>query len=263
MNDTPRQVRLGRLWVDAVTFEGALDAIEAMVESGRGGAVFTPNVDHVVNAETDAALVAAYEICTLSVADGKPLVWASRLLRDPLPEKISGSDLAVPLAVRAARKGHRIYLIGGGPGVADEAAAILRKGHGANIVGTDSPMLGLTGSPAEDAAVEKIRAARPDLVMVAFGAPKQELFIQRAWPKVPAAVWLGIGGTFDFIAGRVRRAPLWMQESGLEWAYRLAQEPRRLWKRYLINDPKFALVLARMLATPRRDRTRLRPARAP
>jgi len=263
MNDTPRQLRFGRLWIDAVTFEGALDAIEAMVKSGRGGAVFTPNVDHVVNAETDAALVAAYEICTLSVADGKPLIWASQLLGDPLPEKISGSDLAVPLVARAAKKGQRIYLIGGGPGVAEEAAEILRKSYGANIVGTDSPVLGLTRSPAEDAAVEKIRAANPNLVMVAFGAPKQELFIQRSWPKLPAAVWLGIGGTLDFIAGRVQRAPPWMQESGLEWAYRLAQEPRRLWKRYLINDPKFAFVLARMLATPRRDRTRLRPARAP
>ena len=261
MNETPRQLRFGRLWVDAVTFEGALDAIDAMIDGGRGGAVFTPNVDHVVNAETDDALVDAYGICTLSVADGMPLVWASRLLRDPLPAKISGSDLALPLAARAASKGRRVYLIGGAGDVAVQAAEVLRKSHGVNVVGTDSPMLGLTGGPAEDAAVEKIKAARPDLVLVAFGAPKQERFIQRAWPKVPAAVWLGIGGTFDFIAGRVRRAPPWMQRWGLEWSYRLAQEPRRLWRRYLINDPKFAIILARMLATSRADRTRVRPAR--
>jgi N-acetylglucosaminyldiphosphoundecaprenol N-acetyl-beta-D-mannosaminyltransferase len=243
----PRRLWLGRLPIDAVTFAEALDRIEALVSAGRGGAVFTPNVDHVVKAEHDPELRAAYAAASLSLADGTPVVWASRLLRPPLPEKVSGSDLVVPLAERAARRGWRVYLLGGAAGAAERAAAALASRHGTNVVGTEAPVVTLEprGDATSRAIVERIRGARPDLVLVAFGAPKQEIWIHRHAAALRPAVAIGVGASLDFLAGAVPRAPAWMSRTGLEWLYRLGREPRRLWRRYLVEDPEFALVLVR------------------
>lgn len=245
---TARKATIGPLQVDALTFAQALAAIEALVDAGRGGAVFTPNVDHVVLAEADAAFRRSYASASLSLADGMPLVWASRLLGCPLPEKISGSDLALPLLQRAAARGFRVYLLGAGPGVADKAAEVLRSRFGVEVAGTDAPFLRDPCSAEERAPiVEKIRRAAPHLCFVAFGAPKQELFIHAARDELAPAVSLGIGATLDFIAGNAQRAPRFMSEHGLEWLYRLCREPRRLWRRYLLRDPRFALIVAQAL----------------
>jgi N-acetylglucosaminyldiphosphoundecaprenol N-acetyl-beta-D-mannosaminyltransferase len=248
-----RRLRLGHLCLDLLTFAEAIDEIERLVKEGQGGAVFTPNVDHVVKAERDANLRQAYQAAGLCLADGKPLVWASRLLGWPLPEKVSGADLIVPLAERAAARGWRIYLLGAGPGVAEKAATLFHQSYGIDVVGTDAPIVAADGTPTND-VVERIRAARPHLVLVALGAPKQELFIHRASVDLRPAVALGIGAALDFFTGTVKRAPQWMSEAGMEWLYRLGQEPRRLWRRYLINDPLFLATLYRGLRTPKEQR---------
>ena len=247
------RLRLGALEVDSVTFEQALERIEALVASGQGGSVFTPNVDHVVNVGSDAEFARAYASVSLSLVDGTPLLWSSRLLGAPLPAKISGSDLVRPLVQRAAQRGWRVYLLGAGPGVAQEAAAIFERELGAHVVGVDSPRISARPGGVDEsaAALERLSAARPDLVLVAFGSPKQELWIHHHRAQLGPAVAVAIGASLDFVAGRVKRAPAWMSRAGLEWVFRLAQEPRRLWRRYLVNDPKFLAILLRELARRR------------
>lgn len=240
------RVRIGQLDVDVVTFAEALERIASMVESMAGGAVFTPNVDHVVKAERDAAFREAYARADLSLADGMPLVWASRLLGPSLPEKVSGSDLLLPLMQLAAQRRWRVYLVGGGPGVADETGQRLRAEHGVQIVGTDSPVVGPDGAAdRSERTLERLRAARPDLVLVALGTPKQERWIDRFADQLAPAVVIGVGASFDFLTGRIRRAPAWMSRAGLEWLFRLALEPGRLWRRYLVDDPAFIGIVAR------------------
>lgn len=247
MTQQPR-ITLGTLPVDVLTFEGALDAIAQRVRARTGGAVFTPNVDHVVTAQTNVAFREAYAAASLSLVDGKPLLWAARALGTPLPAKISGSDLVWPLLQRAAQEGWRVFLLGGADGVAHAAASRMREELDVQVCGIEVPMIPADGAPADlDVLAAKIKDSGADLVLVALGAPKQELFIHRIRAVCPQAVFLGIGAALDFVIGRVRRAPRWMSEAGLEWAFRLAQEPGRLWRRYLVRDPAFALIVYRML----------------
>ena len=238
---------IGAVPLDVVTFDGALDAIEELVRAGRGGAVFTPNVDHVVVAERDPELRAAYAAADLSLVDGTPVVWASRLLGHALPEKVSGSDLVLPLCRRAARRGWPVYLLGGVPGAALEAARRLQRDLGLVVCGIDDGRVDLGPAGAEDArrAALRVRASGARLALVALGAPKQEIFIHRHRAELGPVVALGIGASLEFVAGFVRRAPAWMSRWGLEWLYRLAHEPRRLARRYLVEDPAFAPILLR------------------
>jgi N-acetylglucosaminyldiphosphoundecaprenol N-acetyl-beta-D-mannosaminyltransferase len=250
---SPDSLRLGSLRIDDLTFEGALDAIEALVRAGRGGTVFTPNVDHVVLVDEDPRLRAAYEDVSLSLVDRTPVLWAARLLGHPLPEKISGSDLVLPLLKRAAERGFRVYFLGGGEGVAEKAAKVATELHPTlKIVGTDAPFINIDRDDPRHAEIAaRIVAAKPDLVLVALGCPKQEVFMHRVAEAIAPAVSLGIGAGLDFIAGTIPRAPAWISAAGLEWLFRLAREPRRLWRRYLIRDPKFLLILLRDLRNRR------------
>lgn len=253
---SPPRVRIGQLAIDAVTFAQALDKIAQLVDRRNGGTVFTPNVDHVVKAEHDAHFRRAYSHADLCLADGMPLLWASRLLGSPLPEKVSGSDLIVPLVRLASERRWRIYLLGGGPGVAEKASEKLARELGADIVGTDAPTIGPDGADENSKqTLERLRAASPDLVLVAFGAPKQELWIDRFTDRIAPAVAIGVGGSLDFVAGEVRRAPAWMSRVGVEWLFRLLQEPRRMWRRYLIEDPVFLLIVARSRRRAGRERS--------
>jgi N-acetylglucosaminyldiphosphoundecaprenol N-acetyl-beta-D-mannosaminyltransferase len=257
--DAPKapRVRVGRVWIDSVDFQGALERITALVDAGMGGSVFTPNVDHIVMAEEDHRFCEVYRRASLVLVDGMPVVWASHLLRTPLVEKVSGSDLIIPLARLAAASGWRVYLLGGGPGSAAATAARFTSEFGVNVVGYDDPFVSSDGTAENETAVHnRIARARPDLVLVALGAPKQEFWIERAQPALGYAVAVAIGAGLDFVAGNLRRAPRWMCASGLEWLFRLAQEPRRLWRRYLVRDPQFLLVVARTLLEPRRARMR-------
>lgn len=233
--------------MDCVTFAQALEAIGRLVDAKQGGCVFTPNVDHVVNVEDHPEFAQAYANASLSLADGMPIVWASRALGMPVPERVAGSDLVGPLLQLAGEKGWRVYLLGAGPGVAQKAAEVARSRWGTNVVGTDAPKVDLDDAALLERIALQLTAARPDLVLMAFGAPKQELLMSRIAPRVGPAVMLGIGASLDFIAGTVKRAPAILRRTGFEWLYRLAQEPRRLWRRYLVNDPKFLLILLRTL----------------
>jgi N-acetylglucosaminyldiphosphoundecaprenol N-acetyl-beta-D-mannosaminyltransferase len=251
------RVRIGHIEVDSVTFDEALTRIGDLVDRGNGGAVFTPNVDHVVKSEKHVAFRRAYARADLCLADGMPIVWASRLLGSPLPEKVSGSDLVLPLARLAAERQWRLYLLGGGPGVAEEAAEKMAREFGVRVVGKDSPVVHPDGGMDHaDETLERLRAARPDLVLVALGAPKQELWSDRFRGRLTPVVAIGVGGSLDFITGRVKRAPAWMSRVGLEWLFRLAQEPRRMWRRYLIDDPKFIAIVLRSWRMTRREQYR-------
>lgn len=244
-----RRARIGLAMVDDVSFSEAIEAIAQLVAARRGGIVVTPNVDHVVLLEDDPRLRAAYAGASLSLADGMPIIWASRLLGTPLREKVSGSDLIIPLARRAAEEGWRVHLLGGGEGVAQRAAEQLaREAPGLVVAGIDSRRVDVEGDPRLiDDLVAGIGAARPDLVLLALGCPKQEIIMHRIAEAVRPAVCVGVGAGLDFVAGAVPRAPRWMSRAGLEWLYRLAREPRRLWRRYLVRDPRFLIILLRDL----------------
>jgi N-acetylglucosaminyldiphosphoundecaprenol N-acetyl-beta-D-mannosaminyltransferase len=228
-----------------VTFAEAIDRVEELVRAKKGGSVYTPNVDHVCLFNEDPRFRAAYEATDLSLVDGMPVLWASKILGRGLPEKISGSDLVAPLAERAARLGWRVYLLGGGDGVAERAKAKLEElAPGVQIVGTSSPRVNLDESAESRAPViESIRSTSPDLLFVALGSPKQESWIYEVRDALRPTVCIGVGASFDFIVGIQQRAPKWVASAGLEWAYRLSRDPKRLWRRYLVRDPKFALIV--------------------
>jgi N-acetylglucosaminyldiphosphoundecaprenol N-acetyl-beta-D-mannosaminyltransferase len=240
------RLNIGSVPIDVLRFDQALDAIEALVARRTGGSVFTPNVDHVIKAERVPELREAYRCVNLSFADGMPLVWSSRLLGAPLPERIAGSDLVLPLTRRAAERGWRLYLIGGAPGDAERAAAVLER-LGAVIAGVEAPQveLGPPGAAASAAIADRVRASRADVVFVALGAPKQEIWIHRHRERLGGAVAIGVGQSLAFVAGTIARCPRWMSRCGLEWSFRLACEPRRLWRRYLVEGPSFLPILLR------------------
>jgi N-acetylglucosaminyldiphosphoundecaprenol N-acetyl-beta-D-mannosaminyltransferase len=238
-----RRLRIGSLWVDAVTFDEALRAIEKLVDEGKGGAIYTPNVDHVVKAESNEAFRHCYDDVSLSLADGMPLVWVSRFLGCRLPERVAGSDILLPLMKLAAQRRWRVYLLGGGVGAARTAAKRLADELGVVIVGWDDCRIEKDGSDPTGQSAEKVRAAKPDVVLVGLGPPKQELWIHRYRDATGPTVSLAIGAGLDFLAGRFNRAPRWVSNSGFEWAYRLLLEPRRLYRRYLIESPRFISIV--------------------
>lgn len=222
--------------------------IVAACRVGRGGWVVTPNLDHQRRLQCDAALRARYRHADLSVADGMPLVWACKLQGTPLPGRVAGSDLIWSLSGAAATHGLSVYLLGGDPGTADAAARSLSaRFPRLRVAGTCCPAPGFEDRAGEVAELaEGLRAARPDIVFVALGSPKQEVLIEVLRPVLPAAWWMGVGISFSFVSGRVRRAPPWMRRLGCEWIHRALQEPRRLLRRYLIDGLPFAaLLLAR------------------
>jgi N-acetylglucosaminyldiphosphoundecaprenol N-acetyl-beta-D-mannosaminyltransferase len=246
-SSVPTRVRVGTIAIDALRFEEAIDAIADMVTRGEGGTVFTPNVDHVVVAERDSRLREAYSAADLSLVDGVPVLWAASVLGTPLPEKISGSDLFLPLVARAAHCGWRVYLLGGRDGVAQRAKEILEGRYpGLSIVGTGSPTIDLSkGLSEQEDVLAAVRAARPHLLFLALGAPKQEIWAYRTRDVLRPAVMVCVGAALDFVAGVAKRAPRWMSAAGLEWLFRLAQEPKRMSRRYLLRDPQFAAIVAR------------------
>ncbi len=196
--------------------------------------VVTPNVDHAVMFQHRPDVRDAYDDASLVLADGAPIVWASRLLRRALPERVAGSDLVPRLFDRADRP-LRVFLLGAAPGVADEAARhIATRWSEVEVVGTYSPPLGFENDPQQNERIlAAVAAAAPDLLVVGLGAPKQELWVHRHHRELRAKVALCVGATIDFLAGHRRRSPRWMQRVGLEWLHRVLSEPRRLASRYV------------------------------
>jgi len=233
--------------VDRVTRGQALDAIEQMVASRRASLeagdglscrqIVTVNTEFVMEAQHNSAFREVLNSASLALADGIGIVLATRLGKTPVPERITGTDVVASLAKRCARAGYRLYLLGAAPGVAEQAAQRLQViAPGLEIAGT------YAGSPApreEEEILARLVAAHADILCVAYGAPAQDLWISRNLARLPVAVAMGVGGAFDFLSGRQRRAPRIMQRLGLEWLYRLYREPRR-WRR-MLAIPRFML----------------------
>ncbi len=241
----PARIRLLGAEIDVLSQSGTVEYIAGSLSAGTGGWVITPNLDILRRLVRDPGFADLCAGATLRLADGMPLVWASRLRRTPLPERVAGSDLIWLLCERAAKDGRSVFLLGGNPGAAGAAAQRLpQRYHGLRIIGTECPAIGFEDDPAYmDDLTARLVGLKPDVVFVALGSPKQERLISRFCPLLPATWFLGIGVTFSFVSGEISRAPRWMRRAGLEWVHRLAQEPVRLGRRYLVDGIPFAVRL--------------------
>ena len=230
----------------AVREAEAATHIVRQAAAGIGGWVVTPNLDILRQCARDRQLADMVRSADLIVADGMPLIWASRLQQTPLPARVAGSNLVPLVSDLAAREGLSVFFLGGNEGTAQRAAEVLAERFpGLRIAGTSCPPFGFERSAEQlDAIAETIREAKPDIVFVGLGFPKQEKLVERLRLAHPSTWWLGVGVSFSFVAGEIGRAPLWMQRSGLEWMHRMFQEPRRLARRYLVHDIPFAFRLA-------------------
>jgi N-acetylglucosaminyldiphosphoundecaprenol N-acetyl-beta-D-mannosaminyltransferase len=247
--------------VDNLTMDEAMARIFSMIDAyasdGRPSQVATVNVDFLVNANAwlgrhirHPELLDILRRADLVTADGMPIVWASRLLGSPLKERVTGADLVPRLAEEAATRGKSLFFLGGKGDVAERAADVLKQRHpNLAIAGIYAPFVHVEGealmaAETEDQEiVDRINRARPDILLIGFGNPKQEIWFDRNRTRLRVPVAIGIGGTYEFIVGTVSRAPRWMQNSGLEWVYRLTQDPRRLIKRYMIGFFKFGFMI--------------------
>lgn len=232
---------------DSVTLAKATQRVLDLVDTqGTGHYVVTPNVDHAVTLSRRPELAEVYDAAALVVADGLPIIWASRWLGKALPERVAGSDL-VPAVFEAAQRRLNVYLLGARPGVAQKAAAeIESRFPNIRVVGTQSPPVGFENDPrTNDEAVKLVADAAPDILILGLGAPKQELWAFRERHRLGAKVILCAGATIDFLAGERVRAPQWCQRFGLEWAYRALEEPKRMVPRYAADIAIFPQLIAK------------------
>ena len=234
------RMRLMNSEIDNLTMDETLDAIDSLIKEDNCSYVVTPNVDHIVQLEKDEELKRVYENASLILTDGKPLIWISNWYKTPIKEKISGSDLFPRVCDLAAKKGYTMYLLGAAEGVADKAAKnLMNKYKGLNIVGTYSPPFGFEKDKLELKKIERqIQEVHPDILIVGLGCPKQEKYMYYHCKELDVPISFGLGASIDFEAGNIKRAPRWMSEHGLEWLYRITQDPKRLAKRYLVDDMK-------------------------
>lgn len=235
------RIKFMNIEIDNLTMTETLSAVEDLIRQKTNAYVVTPNVDHIVKIESNEMLRAAYSEASLILTDGKPLMWASKIYHTPIKEKISGSDLFPELCKLAASRRYTMFFLGAKEGVAAKAAENLRKQYpGLDVVGCYSPPVGFEKNPEEiDKIEDMLKVAKPDILIIALGCPKQELFIHRFRDSLKVPISFCLGATLDFAAGNVKRAPQWMANAGLEWVYRIYQEPRRMFRRYVLEDWKF------------------------
>ncbi len=253
-NAAPARLMILGVRADQIDMAGALAHIEALLDqhrnqSGPAHHIITVNPEFVWAARTHLAFRETINQAALVLPDGMGIIWASHILGQPFPERVTGADLLPRLSERCARRGYRLFLLGAAPGVAEEAARVLQQRcPGLQIAGT------YAGSPAPAEAehiLALIREAQPDVLTVAYGAPQQELWIRQhaqALGEAGVGVAIGVGGAYDFLAGRVARAPGWTQRAGLEWLFRLLRQPRRAWRMRVLL-PMGALVWAQRFRT--------------
>jgi exopolysaccharide biosynthesis WecB/TagA/CpsF family protein len=263
--EVPRRVRILGTGIDRVTQQDAEDHVAALVEAGEGGLVVTPNVDHLLILRQDREFQEIYRHASLVLADGMPLVWASWLLGLPLPERVAGSDLLPRLCAMASRRGFRVFFLGGPPEALSGSLERLRqKFPQLQLAGGYAPPFGFElDAEEEQRALSSVLEAKPDLLFVCLGAPKQEKFLWRHCAELGGIVGMGIGISLEFLTGRIRRAPPWMRRAGLEWLHRLHQEPRRLFPRYLRDAAFPGLLLAQLLREGRQPDRHPIPASIP
>ena len=227
--------------IDRVTLDQAIKRLGSWIDQKERVCryVVTPNLDHAVQLQSNEALREAYRLASLVVADGWPLVTASRIFQDPLPERVAGSDLVPGLfqSLHESTNGGTVYLLGAAPGVAEHAAKeIEQRWSRVTVVGTHSPPFGFEKNSAQsDDAVHRINICSPDVLVVGLGAPKQELWLRQFQSQLSVGVAIAAGGTMDFLAGRQTRAPRWVQKLRMEWSHRLLTNPGRLTGRYARN----------------------------
>ncbi|MFL6544337.1 MAG: WecB/TagA/CpsF family glycosyltransferase [Candidatus Udaeobacter sp.] len=234
IHQSPKRSPIAILGVpfDSLGLTGALAEIEKMIASGRAHYVVTANVDFLVQARQDMELRRILIEADLALCDGTPLLWASRWLGNPLPERVAGADLVPRLIEIAALKEYRLFFLGGKPEVTAQAVGNLERQYpGLRVTGYSPPFRPLLEMPNAD-ILRRIREAKPDVLLVSFGCPKAEKWMAMHYQSLGVPVVIGVGGTIDFLAGNLKRAPVWMQQSGVEWLFRLFQEPRRLARRY-------------------------------
>lgn len=241
----PAVVVVADVPVHAVDMRGALAQIDGFIRARTPHYNIAINAAKVVSYREDAALRDAIDGAHLVTMDGQAVVWAARALGQVVPERVAGADLMEELLAHSARRGYSVYLFGAEQDVVEDCVARATRQY---------PALRIAGyrngyfKPDEEAGiVAAIRDARPDILFLGFGSPKKEYFMKTYHRELGIPFVMGVGGTFDVLAGRVSRAPRWMQRSGLEWSYRLAQEPRRMWRRYLVGNTRFLSLVARDL----------------
>jgi N-acetylglucosaminyldiphosphoundecaprenol N-acetyl-beta-D-mannosaminyltransferase len=244
-----RRVEIFGAPVDAVSLHEAVGWIEQLVASGDNGQHAALNAGKIVRFAREPELLAAIRDCELVTADGQAVVWAARLLGRPLPERVAGIDLMEALFARAEARGLSVYLLGARPEVIRAAEAEIARRHPKlRIAGRHH---GYFGAEAEDSVVADIAQRAPDLLFIALETPQKELFIARNRDRLKVPFAMGVGGSFDVLAGRRQRAPMWMQRAGLEWLFRLIQEPGRLGRRYMFGNAAFTALVIRELVSVR------------
>lgn len=227
-------------YVNNVNMTETIELIDELLEAKKKSYVLAVNVDVIMKMENDKYLNEISNKADIVIVDGKPLIWISKMHGTPVKTKISGSDLVPAFCEHSISKGYSIFIIGGKDGVAERARKNLeKKMSGINIVGTYAPPMGFEKNQAElDKINQMITDKHPDVLIACFGCPKQEKWIYENYQKYDATVSICAGATVDFLAGSMKRAPRWMSNIGLEWFFRFCQEPRRMYKRYFIDDVK-------------------------
>ena len=240
-----RRINILDILIDKIDLAGTMERIESFIQSGRRHQIVTANLDFITIALREPAFKELINSADLVVPDGMPVVWASRFLGNPLTERVTGVELVYHCSEMAAQKNYSVFLLGGEPGVAVEASKVLCETYeGLKIAGTYSPSFGVWSQQEEEEMVQIIKESAPEFLFVGLGCPKQDYWIQRHKQELGVPVSIGTGCTFDLLAGHSKRAPYWMQNSGLEWLFRLGQEPGRLWKRYLMDLPTLFKIFA-------------------
>lgn len=238
-----RRIQMMGCYIDNLTMEETLQRIEEFIRSGQAHQHVVVNVDKLVKASRSEELRRVINGCALINVDGMPVVWASRLLGKPLKQRVTGIDLFDSLMQRAVTKGWRVFLLGAEESVVSEARVIYEKRYpGLAVAGSRN---GYWTAEDEPQVVDQIRAARPHILAVAITSPKKEYFLHKYQAELKVPFAMGVGGTFDIAVGRTKRAPVWMQKAGLEWFFRFLQEPRRMFKRYFIDDMAFFWLLVK------------------
>jgi N-acetylglucosaminyldiphosphoundecaprenol N-acetyl-beta-D-mannosaminyltransferase len=264
---SPREIRtrdIVGIPIAMTDYQRAMDVMDGMIERGERGYVCCVAVHAVMVAQSDPEMRAALVGSTLTVPDGMPLVWTANLMGEGLPNRVYGPELMRRYNERCRDRGHRIWLYGGRDqgSLAQLALNMHRENPGIRVVGGYSPPFRTLTDAEEGELARQINAARPDVLWVGIGVPKQEKWMARMRERLTVPVMCAVGAAFDFHAGRISQAPAWMQQRGLEWTYRIAQEPRRLLPRYLYYNPRFMTASARQLVSERRGRSVLTPGRA-